>query len=67
MKVGDLVKLADLWRHEQQRHLGIVVEVEEGFYPHSAFNHAQDRVRVFWNTSEYSREPTHALKVIRKS
>ena len=66
MKVGDLVRLDDLWRHGLHR-LGIVVEVEEGFYPHSAFNHAQDRVRVLWDTSEYSREPTHALRVIRKS
>ena len=66
MKVGDLVRLADLWRHGHRR-LGIVVEVEEGFYPHSAFNHAQDRVRVLWDTSEYSREPTHALKILSES
>jgi len=67
VKIGDLVKLADLWIHDGQRHLGIIVEVEEGFYPHSAFNHAQDRVRVLWNTNEYSREPTHALKILRES
>ena len=67
MKVGDLVRLDDLWVHDGHRHLGIIVEVEEGFYPHSAFNHAQDRVRVFWNTSKYSREPTHALKILSES
>jgi hypothetical protein len=67
MKLGDLVRLADLWVHDGHRRLGIIVEVEEGFYPHSAFNHAQDRVRVLWNTSEYSREPTHALKILSES
>jgi len=67
VKVGDLVKFADLWAHDRDLRLGIVVEVEEGFYPHSTFNHAQDRVRVLWNTSEYSREPTNALKILSES
>jgi len=67
VKVGDLVRLADLWIHNGHRHLGIIVEVEKGFYPHAAFNHSEDRVRVFWNTGEHSREPTHALKILRES
>ena len=57
MKVGDLVKFADLWAPDRHLRLGIVVEVEEGFY----------RVRVLWNTSEYSREPTNALKILSES
>ena len=67
MKVGDLVKFADLWVHDKPPRLGIVVEVEKGFYPHSAFNNSEDRVRVFWNTGEDSREPAQALKILKKS
>lgn len=67
MKVGDLVRFGDHWLHEGRLRLGIVVEIEEGFYPHSTSNHAQDRVRVFWNTGEHSREPTNALEILRES
>jgi hypothetical protein len=53
--------------HDKPPRLGIVVEVEKGFYPHSAFNNSEDRVRVFWNTGEDSREPAQALKILKKS
>ena len=57
MKVGDLVRAKHKYSYNETLGIGIVLEVERGFYGKSYSDYLDDRLTIHWAHGETTQEP----------
>ena len=66
MKRGDLVKAKHKYSNNEVG-IGIVLEVEEGFYGKSYSGHLDDRLTIYWFHGETTQEPETYIQILSEA